>query len=59
MELIYNLYFLYLKYSRHSDLKIRISSDPQKSLALYHDKIAFYSVYPEDKKGHAENWISK
>lgn len=59
MELIYNLNFLYLKYSRHSDLKIRISGDPQKSLALHQDKSAFYSVYPEDKKGHGENWISK
>lgn len=36
-----------------------MSSDPQKSLTLYHDKTAFYSVYPEDKKGQAENWISK
>lgn len=33
--------------------------DPSKSLALYQDKNTFHAMYPEDKKGNAENWISK
>lgn len=54
-----SVFIPYIFTLRDSDLMIVARVDPSKSLALYQDKNTFHAMYPEDKKGNAENWISK